>query len=485
MAMWWDDDTIEQTVTRDFVCSRLIPQEIARLDQPLSFGDNLTDCTYWEWLDEKAKKIFLILTDLGLPDQIFGLIDDSLDDEDLPIPFDLVGRLSLTSSKDEKMERRFYYRQFHYLLRPLQRGVCTNYEDDEVVPLDVADKKLAVSPNSHIDKVTLPDHPGMVFCRCQVPIGPGQVSWEVFVSEVNGIQGLEHEHLLSYWTAYTHQGYGYVLFTPAPEYSLKSLLTTTPSSLKNLDKKTRRQTVMAWIYCLTETVAFLHSQGLPHGSIKPSTVMFTADHRVFLTGFGFTPFHASLLSGLLATDTTTFDKEVYDYSAPEHLSKSLSSSPTSLHRSASSGNTAKLSLIPNPSHCDPRAADVFALACVLLELLSFLFKKHGRTFATHRGARHKTAGRGGAVLDSSFQRNLGQVDSWMSQLARDAAKKKDDDPVFRGVGPLLKIVEQMLAYCPGERPSAGEVHARVRKVVTEACGMVEPHFVDHNDGWGD
>jgi hypothetical protein len=40
--MWWDDDAIERAVTREFVCSRLIPQEIARLDQPLGFGD-LTD----------------------------------------------------------------------------------------------------------------------------------------------------------------------------------------------------------------------------------------------------------------------------------------------------------------------------------------------------------------------------------------------------------------------------------------------------------
>ncbi|KAJ8129898.1 hypothetical protein O1611_g3732 [Lasiodiplodia mahajangana] len=84
VTMWWDTSLIETTVTRQFVCSHLIPEEVERLDQPLGFGDGLTDGTYWEWI-EKAKRIFLILADLGIPDQIFGIIDDSWDDNDLPI----------------------------------------------------------------------------------------------------------------------------------------------------------------------------------------------------------------------------------------------------------------------------------------------------------------------------------------------------------------------------------------------------------------
>src|SRR4051794_15822013 len=120
--MWWDSNLIEATVTRQFVCGNLLPEEIKRLDQPLGFGDGLTDGTYWEWIDEKAKRIFLILVDLGVPDQIFGVIDDSWDDEDLPIALDQVECLALTPAKDLKFERKFYYRQFHYLLKPLQKG---------------------------------------------------------------------------------------------------------------------------------------------------------------------------------------------------------------------------------------------------------------------------------------------------------------------------------------------------------------------------
>ncbi|KAK4101037.1 hypothetical protein N658DRAFT_567061 [Parathielavia hyrcaniae] len=461
--MWWYDDTIEQAVTKEFVCSRLVPEEIQRLDQPLEFGGTLTDCTYWEWIDEKAKRLFLIVADLGLPDQIFGLIDDSLDDGDLPIALDQVERLFLTSGKDEKTERKFYQRQFHYLLRPLQAGGHTDYDDDEVVPLDVVDKKHALG--QHIDKVTLPDDPGTVLCRCRIPLGPGHLSWEEFISEVNGIKDMQNEHLLSYSTSYTHQGYGYILFTPAPEYTLKSLLASTPSCLKNVDKKVRPQLVMNWIHCLVDTLCFLHNGGLLHGNIRPSTVMFSSDNHIFFTGF--TRFHACLLGSV--ADHTSFDKEAYDHAAPEKLFKPVSTSPTS--------RSAELSHSPTNMHASassPQAADIFSLGCLILELLSFLFKKHGKPFAAHRAAKHKSAGRGGAVPDSSFHKNLGQVDSWMKHLAKDAAKKKDE-PVFRGVAPLLSVVEHMLAFYPSERPSASEVRARVYQILAESCGIPEPH----------
>ncbi len=133
--MWWDADTIEKTVTRQFVCGHLLPEEIERLDKPLGFGDGLTDGTYWEWIEEKARRIFLILVDLGVPDQIFGVIDDSWDDEDLPIALDQVERLALTPAKNERSERKFYYRQFYYLLRPLRRGDQGVYQEDEVIPV--------------------------------------------------------------------------------------------------------------------------------------------------------------------------------------------------------------------------------------------------------------------------------------------------------------------------------------------------------------
>ncbi|KAK3946339.1 kinase-like domain-containing protein [Diplogelasinospora grovesii] len=511
--MWWDADTIERTVTWQFVCSHLLPEEIERLKRPLGFGDGLTDGTYWEWIDEKAKRIFLILVDLGVPDQIFGVIDDSWDDEDLPIALDQVERLALTPARDEKLEKKFYYRQYYYLLRPLQRGEHAVYQDDEVVPTDIIDKKptALTTSQSHqfVDRVVLPNQPGMVFCRRWTPLGPGYFSYEDFLYEVSNIRNLQNEHLVSYWASYVYQGYGYVVFTPASDYTLKSFLTTTPASVKNLDKQVRRRLVMNWILCLVDTLCFIHNRGLSHGNIKPSTIMFTNDNHIFFSDFS--RLSTEALASMMDS-RNSFDKESYDYAAPEQWFRPTAGGPPSpVHRKASlttpssspenythqnyaasrggGGSAAdynnSVMHAPTP-HLDAQAADVFSLGCVILELLSFLLKKQGRPFAAHRAAKHKTPGRGGAVPDASFHKNLGQVESWMTQLAKDASKKIDKDAqedMFRGIAPMLHVVERMLALHPSDRPAAYDVQNRMYQIVTEACGITEPHCVHQYGGW--
>lgn len=497
--MWWDTDHIEAAVTRQFVCSHLLPEEIERLDRPLAFGDGLTDGTYWEWIDEKAKRIFLILVDIGVPDQIFGVIDDSWDDEDLPIALDQVERLALTPSKDEKSERKFYYRQFHYLLKPLEKGEHIVYQHAEVVPLDIVDKRPGLTQNHAVDKVELPNAPGQVFCRRRIPLGSGHgcLPQEDFIYEINSIKNVQNEHLVSYWGSYEHQGYGFVLFTPASDFTLKSFLANTPSSVKNIDKQKRRQLVMNWIHCLVDTLCFIHNRGLSHGNIKPSTIMFTNANHIFFSDF--TQLNPDILA---SSGSSSFDKESYDYAAPEQWFRpsgssgsisrkatltSMSTSPDNTTFSISKGGSDSnpqspqaMMHAPNPQ-LNPQAADIFSLGCVILELLSYVMKRQTKSFATHRSAKHKSPGRGGAVLDSSFHRNLGQVESWMTGLAKEAAKK--DDQVFRGMAPLLHVVERMLALHPGERPSAYDVQTRMYQVITEAAGITEPHCVHQYGGW--
>ncbi|KAK4458944.1 kinase-like domain-containing protein [Cladorrhinum samala] len=489
-VQWWDADTIERTVTRQFVCSHLIPTEIEKLDQPLGFGDGLTDGTYWEWIEEKAKKIFLILAELRVPDQIFGVIDDSWDDEDLPIALDQVDRLALTPDRDDRFDQSFYDLQFRYLVQPLRKGEHKIYQDPEVVPLEVVEKRNIAGQSLLFDKVILMNHPGTILSRLRMPLGNGHISQEDFLFEVNGIRAVHSEHLASYWGSYIHQGFGYVLFTQAAESSLKSFLTTTPSWVKNLEKQARRRMVMDWIHCLVDTICFLHSRGLSHGNIKPSTVMFTNDNEIFFS---------NLLGDMV--DKSSFDKESYDYAAPEQWFKPSSFTSSSIAASrrgtvtssfahSPDSNVYTISRSPTDSHSpvslmlhaptphlSPQAADIFSLGCVILDLLSFVLKKHGRPFATHRAAKHKTPGRGGAVPDSSFHKNLGQVESWMTQLAKDAAKK--DDPIFKAVAPMLHVVEHMLSAHPSDRPPAKDVQSRMYQIITnaETCGISEPHCV--------
>lgn len=545
-AMWFDTPRIESTVTKQFVRSHLLPDEVDQLDRPLAFGDGLTDCTYWEWIQGRARRLFLILLDLDVADQIFGVVDDSWEDDDLPIALDQVERLSLTAQPDPKTERKFYQRQFHYLLRPLSRGEHIDYQEHEVVPLDVHERRPGLTHNHDVDRVGLPGYPGRVFSRRRFPIGfgAGDLAPEDFMAEVGSIERLQGEHVVSYWASYTHQGYAYVLLHPACEYRLSAYLAGTPSSLKGLDKLARRRMVLDWVHCLVDTLAFLHARGVYLGNIRPSTTYFTHDNHIFLR-----PPPSLLIPDTATTSISTsspsspaqginsFDKESYDYAAPEkrfrptvlrirptgpsssrgsaapsvrsgrsghteHRSKSAAAihrppptPPTPPPSSSSSSNrheataTATATAVRSaPQYFDPQAADVFSCGCVILELLSHgLLKRSPGSFASHRGAKHKIAGRGGAVLDSSFHKNLGQVETWMAGLARDAAKKagggdkgKDKDKegerkVFRALGLVLRIVGTMLSPHPDVRPSASEAQGALYQILTEVGGITELH----------
>ncbi|TDZ37866.1 hypothetical protein C8035_v001204 [Colletotrichum spinosum] len=501
MGQWWDAARIDATVTRQFVCQFLLPEEVERLDRPLAFGGGLTDETYWAWINAKAKRLFLILVDLKIPDQIFGIIDDSWDDRDLPVSLEFIERLRLTAVKDDKVERKFFARQFVYLMKPFQRGDHYDFNDFEVVPLDVVERRPA--SNSAVDKVVLPNCPGVVFCRRRIPLGnnPNQLSKGEFNDIIHSTRGIQNDHLVSYYASYTQHGAAYVVFTPATDSNLKAFFSNTPSTFKNLAKRERRRTLMNWILCLADTLAYLHSRRLSHGNIKPSSVLFTNQLHIFYSDF--TRLNAEVLAGY--SDKNSFDRESYDYAAPEQWFRptggptspmgrkatlAMSTSPEthtnfSIPRNDNPTSPNAMLSTPNP-YLSPQAADIFSLGCVILDFMSFLVKKTTKSFAAHRAAKHKTPGRGGAVLDSSFHKNLGQVESWMSTLAKEASKKVSDSDggaVFRGIVPLMHVVARMLSANPNDRPPAAEVQTQIYQILTNHCGILEPHCVHQYGGW--
>ncbi|EPE25044.1 Protein kinase-like (PK-like) [Glarea lozoyensis ATCC 20868] len=516
-TMWWDEDRIETTVTRQFVLANLRPDEQLRLDEPLRFGEGLTDDTYMEWIESKAKRIFLILVDLGVPDQIFGVLDDSWDDDDLPVPLDHVERLRLTYEKDERMDKRFFQRQFVYLLRGLQKGAQLVYADDEVVPLELTEKRpVGAVPGltqSNFDKVHLPGRPDDIFIRRKIPIGttPGRLPMEDFLAGVESLKNVEHDHLTCLWASYTHLEHGYLIMNPVDNSSLKSFLTVTPQSYKILAKQERRIMMMNWMHCLADALSFLHSKGLSHRNIKPSNIMLDIDNHIFLSD-------CSIFNSSPMLNTKQgFDKETYDYSAPEKAARTEKAAPvySPNTRSTTRGTMARRSTGPstngvpvsptittsatffsdtasirtsstgsNPpssptksssrleSTHDPQKSDIFSLGTIFLEIITFLLKRASRNFASHRASKNKTPGRGGGLPDSSFHKNLGQVESWMSTLARDASKKEDQ--IFRGVSHILLLVNNMLSVHPDDRPTAKEVQESLYAILSEYSGMGQP-----------
>jgi serine/threonine protein kinase len=521
--MWWDDERIEATVTRHYVESKLQPDETVRLDVPLDFGGDLTDETYWGWIESKAKRIFLILVELGVPDQIFGVVDDSWDDEDLPISLDQVERLRLTYNKDEKLEKKFFYKQFNYLLRHIQKGDHVIYDDEEVVPLETESKRLAGAARDiystaqgwgdlaiPLDKVCLPGKPDDVFYRRKIPLSgkAGSLPQTELLSGIEEMRVIDHEHLTTLWASYVHEDVAYLLLSPVQNSNLKSVLTVQPQSLKILAKLDRRILFLNWMHCLAEALSFLHGKGLSHRNIKPSTVMLDIDNKIFLGDIGVFPMG----------EKRGFDKESYDYSPPEQAQqppkvvpsfpnsnkpralpsggRRAAGSPTVGNSNAStrdstmsisndgasiltdstgsissSSSSAAYSFARRSTlnKSDPQKADIFSLGCIILEIITLFLKKSSSSFRSHRGEKNKTPGRGGGIPDSSFHKNPAQVESWMKTLVKDASKK--EDKVFRGIKHIVSLAGEMISSDSDSRPNATQVQERLYIIMIEHCGL--------------
>lgn len=488
---WWDAARIEQTVTLQFVTSQLQSSNIESLSKAPGFGSGLTDESYWQWIESKAKRIFLILVEIGIPDQIFGVVDHSWDDDDLPVSLSDVERV--TARKDHRLNWQFWDRQFHYIVRPIEEGAHMVYEDDEVVPIDVVERRHSSTFNQthHSEKITLPDRPGQLFCRRRLPTSNASQGLlpEDVLKEMRYTRDFRNAHIISYFASYTHLDSTFVLLTSPSEYNLKTVLSNMPASLKALSKHERHIQVMNWVHCLADALCYLHGKDLSHGNIKPSSVAFDSNHCALLAD----PSNLKLDRLGNRTEKTTFDKESYDYAAPEQWFRPANSINSKPHLtlpdyqyaenyafSISRGIGDYPVLHPTTPQPDPQAADIFALGCTTLELLSLLLKRSSKSFAAHRGAKHKLAGRGGAPCDTSFHKNLGQVESWMAGLAKDASKK--EEPIFRGVTSILKIVACMLSTSPQDRPTAHQVEQQLHWVLTEHCQILEPHCVHQHDG---
>ena len=285
------------------------------MKRSLYFGGDLTDDTYLDWILTKAKRLFLILVATGIPDQIFGVIDDSFDDDDLPIAEVAVPGLRLSLEADPALDKRFYKNQFKYLARVLEDGEHIRYADEETVPVTTVGLKLALPINKDgVDTVRLPSEPSKVFIRRKVNIR-SMSSEEYVLNEIAEMKKFSHEHTLSVYASYLQSDIMYILSTPAGEYTLKSFLMDQPKPFDALSKSDRRQILVNWPHCLANATAWLHANGGHHGAVRPSNIHITNTFQICLG-----PMDGE---GFLCNTTKSDDIEAYQYAPPERWKRAV------------------------------------------------------------------------------------------------------------------------------------------------------------------
>ena len=504
MSAWWTNEKISSTVDRAYIIEKLPANKREALHRPLSFGGDLTDDTYLDWILQKGRRWFLTLDALGVSHRIFGIIDKSCDDDDLPLSEDTLWRLDLFEDKTQTLDRKFYRQQFNYLIQDLAPDRHTDYGSDEVIPVEPDTRRIIGTQNSACDRVYFKSQ---FYTRKRIKTdGKKGNDRARFLLFLKSIRPLRHPHLASIWATYSQEDYSYMLLTPLYELTLKTCLDDPPKSFKSLPKLRRRELLLTWLACLTSTVAYLHEHKQGHGSLRPSVITISPDHKLYVSDF----------AALSALDDSIapHDRETYEYGAPESWQrkaicqpvapqkttlpgggrtrqrlpkeKRLSTPRSSATSSSSSSNSRTVvTTFSANSHSFTTApsADVFSLGAIILTILSALLSYTPKTCAAYRAKHNRTAGRGGAIGDASFHANLGQVGKWMDILIKDAEKMKKsggDRLMMETVTGLVGLCSAALRKDSGSRPHAVDLDRDISHFVgrgvgkpRDCCGVIE------------
>jgi len=508
MTAWWTSEKIKATLNQGYVERELGPKKHQdTLHSVLAFGNGLTDDTYLDWILERSSRFFLILNDIGVPDKIFEIIDRSFDDDDLPLTQDALWELNLFGTTSETLDKKFYRQQYYYLVQELEAGGHVDYGSWEVVPVQIVAKRAGILANQNTDKVIVHDRS---YTRKRFPnSGDNGIDRIRFIMHLKNLAAAQHKHLGTVWASYSQDDFNYMLLTPCLDITLKSIFDDQSKQMKNLEKHERRQTLLTWTQCIASALAFLHNEGLIHKAIRPSTI--TVDHNFNI--------HLNDFDALKVIDSeegsNPYSGELYDYAPPENwLRKSClheitpakprppgggrtprrmprsppedpgpipspSPHPESLRRtsskSQSSSSASATSTNPRtrpavittfaPFHRSMSAlpdkyfpSDVFSLTAVLLTLLSYILGHTPKSFASHRSRLNRQAGRGNATPDSSFHKNMKQVEKWIDTLAKEAGQKEKKDLKYWGaVVELAGLCRLGIQKEPNARISASEL----------------------------
>ncbi|KAJ9228084.1 hypothetical protein DTO169E5_9240 [Paecilomyces variotii] len=337
-SLWWPDERVKATLTAEYVASSLRPESQDRLFSLPPWGEGLTSETYLDWILTKAGKLFLILLDIGIPDRIFALVDQSYDDSDLPIAAHSVDLLKLSpEGESPALDTKFFHAQWRFLVRGIHEGEHVKYTENEGVPVELLRTGLTSTNKDGVEKVVLSGAVCRVFLRTQVKVGeaPHFLDESEVLDEIHSLRRLAHEHVFSVYGSYFVDDSISVLFSRPHERTLGAFLTDVPQSFKRLPKPQRRQILINWPHCLANGLAWLHAQGHSHGAIRPSNIFIDSTHNVFLG-------HFEALDTLLPPGKVN-DVEAYQYAAPERWIRTAAVQETGASRTAlpSGGRTAR------------------------------------------------------------------------------------------------------------------------------------------------
>ncbi|KAL0256155.1 hypothetical protein SLS55_008547 [Diplodia seriata] len=231
---------------------------------------------------------------------------------------------------------QFYGEQFRWFPRSWTSGLHHDMHRLEALPLRPI-RSLGYGSQGSIDEVEL-SHTRERYARKKWFAGTNSEKIkEQFFEEVKIIKKLAgHPHVLGLLASYTRDR-EFGLLLPLADCDLWQILTMDPSERKEFISD---ENLLRSQGCLISGLMFMHERGIKHKDVKPQNILLRQGYLQY-TDFGL----SRDISELSQSATDSADRGTFKYMAPE----------VTVYQSRG------------------RAADVFSLGCVLLEIQSVLF----------------------------------------------------------------------------------------------------------------
>jgi serine/threonine protein kinase len=294
--------------------------------------------------------------------------------------------------------------QWKFAMKQLPRnGQHVEFQIQDAVPLQECG--LIIEPKTRSKKITkvryLDSSDDIVFVRKRYEFlnADRPNDKRALLRQIKEYNRLEHEHLVKIISSY-HKGQVVAFVYPFAQYDLGEYLSTVP----NID----HSTLMHWIVDLADAIAYVHSQGLEHRSIRPQKILVdTTTNSISFSPFGISP-RGSTYAHLHSPYS---NDPCYIYAAPEVISN------RDIHLQA----------------------DVFSLGCCFLDIMTVARGQSLTNFTNYRSA---------LTQDMSFHANLDSVSAWIEHLKM----SKNPSPPSKNAVKTLSVVKAMLNADAAKRP---------------------------------